>query len=346
MTAASTKASWSPPRPRRPPPHPPTTTTTPPMAPRRPTGSAGLDGPDVLALEQRLDSLSSTQARSTASMTVDRSRSHGVPEAHGLERTARATTGSHRCAERRRARQAPLLPGGGANRVEVDLPRQILMLCKDGELYKVVDVSTGSGKRYCVDGECATAVTPGGSYKIVLPAQRLAHQPARQALQPAVLQRRHRHPRRAVGARRIPRRTVACASRCTSSTWFPDVVPNGTPVYVIGGSRAARAVQRARRPTPQHHHDGRPHHVDDLHVDVDLDGDHPPPPPRPARAGSTRRRSITPQASGSAKGSSIGRTGTVGAASCWVLFAVTGVAGAPRVVRQLGSAGRDDAAAR
>ena len=94
-----------------------------------------------------------------------------------------------------------MLPAGGANRVEVDLPRQVLQLYKDGALYKVVDVSTGSGKRYCVDGECATAVTPGGSYKVFFRRNGIRVEQARQALQPAVLQRRHRDSRRAVGAR-------------------------------------------------------------------------------------------------------------------------------------------------
>jgi hypothetical protein len=61
---------------------------------------------------------------------------------------------------------APLVPGGGADRVEVDLRRQLLFLYKDGALRLITHVSTGSGKKYCAEGDCNnTAITPVGSFR-------------------------------------------------------------------------------------------------------------------------------------------------------------------------------------
>ncbi len=59
-----------------------------------------------------------------------------------------------------------LVPGGGSTRVEVDVARQVLFFYKGNALYRIVSVSTGSGERFCVDGQCATAVTPGGSFRV------------------------------------------------------------------------------------------------------------------------------------------------------------------------------------
>jgi hypothetical protein len=60
----------------------------------------------------------------------------------------------------------PLAPNGGATRVEVDLKRQLLILYKDGAVRLISHVSTGSGKSYCVKGDCGNkAITPIGSFR-------------------------------------------------------------------------------------------------------------------------------------------------------------------------------------
>ena len=83
----------------------------------------------------------------------------------GLARTGRATQDVVD-ALKTAGEPAPMMPSGGANRVEVDLKRQVLFLYKGGALLRILAVSTGNGKKYCVDGQCATAVTPGGSFKV------------------------------------------------------------------------------------------------------------------------------------------------------------------------------------
>ena len=42
----------------------------------------------------------------------------------------------------------------------------MLFFYKGGALYRIVSVSTGSGERFCVEGRCAIAVTPGGSFRV------------------------------------------------------------------------------------------------------------------------------------------------------------------------------------
>jgi peptidoglycan hydrolase-like protein with peptidoglycan-binding domain len=156
---------------------------------------------------------------------------------HGLPRTGRATNDVLNKIGNVGAPGA-LLASGGANRVEVDLPRQILQLWKNGALYKVVDVSTGSGKRYCVDGECATAVTPGGSFKVFFRRNGIRVSRLGKLWNPLYFNGGiaiH-------GAPSVP--AYPASHGCVRipmyvSEWFPSQVPNGTPVYVIGGSKAA-----------------------------------------------------------------------------------------------------------
>jgi peptidoglycan hydrolase-like protein with peptidoglycan-binding domain len=60
----------------------------------------------------------------------------------------------------------PMVPGGAPTRIEIDVARQVLFHWVNGNLARILPVSTGSNERYCVDGECSVAVTPGGSFRI------------------------------------------------------------------------------------------------------------------------------------------------------------------------------------
>jgi len=60
----------------------------------------------------------------------------------------------------------PVVPDGPPTRVEVDVTRQILLFWRDGELVRVLPVSTGSERRYCVDGACSRAITPTGVFTV------------------------------------------------------------------------------------------------------------------------------------------------------------------------------------
>ena len=219
-----------------------TTTTIPPTTTTIDPASLGLRqgsrGPEVLALEQHLNA----QRYDTGKVddSFDAATYHAVmtfQKVHGLPRTGKATPD----VLNRIGSVGPpgaLLADGGANRVEVDLPRQVLMLFKNGDLYKTIGVSTGNNKRYCVDGECATAVTPGGSYKVFFRRNGWRVSRLGKLYNPLYFNGGiaiH-------GAPSVP--AYPASHGCVRipmyvAQWFAGQVPNGTPVYVIGGSRAA-----------------------------------------------------------------------------------------------------------
>ena len=127
---------------------------------------------------------------------------HGLPEGQRPRSRRRRRGRRHWRSSRDPVIPGPLVPGGGSTRVEVDVARQVLFFYQGNALFKIVAVSTGSGQRFCVDGRCATAVTPGGSFRVGGKVERLADRRARSPVQAVVLQRQHRDPRRAVGAGR------------------------------------------------------------------------------------------------------------------------------------------------
>ncbi|HVE95107.1 MAG TPA: L,D-transpeptidase family protein [Acidimicrobiales bacterium] len=214
-----------------------TTTTVAPIV--APAGlGAGARGAEVTELERQLDAQRYDVGKIDG--VFDATTGHAVmafQKVHGLKRTSRATPDVLDLVGKVGA-PGPLLASGGANRVEVDLKRQVLMLYKGGSLFRTLNVSTGSGKRYCVDGQCATAVTPGGSYKVFFRRNGLRVSRLGKLWNPLYFNGGiaiHGAPSvpgypASHGCVRIP---------MSSSTWFPSQVPNGTPVYVIGGSKAA-----------------------------------------------------------------------------------------------------------
>lgn len=217
-----------------------TTTTAVPPAARIPVPGMGVGarGDAVRALEERLVQLRYDPGRVDG--VYDSATMHAVmafQKTHGLARTGRATP---EVLDRLAGAQLPaeLVPGGGSTRVEIDLPRQILLLYKGGTLFRVVDVSTGSGKRYCVRGAgCARAVTPGGSFRVIRRISGWRRSKLGLLYNPLYFNGGiaihgspsvPAHPA-SHGCVRIPMYV---------SYWFPREVPNGTPVYVVGGPHA------------------------------------------------------------------------------------------------------------
>ncbi len=214
-----------------------TTTVTVPPAPAPGFGN-GDAGPAIQALEQRLVDLRYDPG--TVDGTFDWATHYAVmafQKVQGLERSGRATPDVTELLTRVGA-PGPMLPDGGATRVEVDLQRQMLQLYVGGQLERVLSVSTGSGKRYCVEGDCARAVTPGGSFKISRRINGWRTSRLGRLYNPLYFNGGiaiH-------GAPSVP--AYPASHGCVripmhSARWFPGTVPNGTPVYVIGGSRAA-----------------------------------------------------------------------------------------------------------
>jgi peptidoglycan hydrolase-like protein with peptidoglycan-binding domain len=218
-------------------PHNAVTRTPGPPPPPPPGLGIGARGPEVLALEQRLNELHYDPGAidgyfdsSTAFAVV------GFQKVTGMARTSRATDDV--IAALQTATDPPsLVPGGGAGRVEIDVGRQVLFLFQNDALWRIIPVSTGSGQRYCVDGSCDRAVTPAGSYRVFLrqggwQTSRLGrlYNPLyfnggiaiHGSLSVPAYPASH-------GCVRIPMYDAA---------WFPSKVPNGTPVYVKNGPNA------------------------------------------------------------------------------------------------------------
>src|SRR5687767_9832324 len=218
---------------------PPTTTTAQPQSPG--TVAAGLTrgakGEHVRQLEQRLADLHFDPGKVDG--VFDAITGHAVmafQKTWGLARTGRATDDVlARIAEV--GDPAPMLATGGATRVEVDLQRQVLFLWKDGGLFRILPVSTGNNKRYCVDGQCAKAVTPGGSFRVNRKIRGLRVSRLGKLYNPLYFNGGiaiH-------GAPSVP--AYPASHGCVripmhASPWFHDTVEKGTPVYVIGGKKA------------------------------------------------------------------------------------------------------------
>ena len=147
-----------------------------------------------------------------------------------------------------------LVPGGGSLHVEIDLPRQVLFLYVDNALFRILPVSTGSGSRYCVDGECARAVTPehahrasvevgSGDVDLSVAGEVSGDDRTRATSRLGRLYNAvYFNGGIAIhGATSVP--AYPASHGCVripmgAAEWFPSKVSRGTPVYVVGGETA------------------------------------------------------------------------------------------------------------
>ncbi len=158
---------------------------------------------------------------------------------NGLSRTGRVSEATL-AAMRTAIDPEPMLPSGGTDRIEIDLEKQYLALYKGGMLDRLISISSGSGKDFCVldpdtnKTACDKAITPGGSFRIR--SRIIGWRESKLGLlynplyfnggiaihgAPSVPGTPASH-----GCVRIP---------MISAEWFPDAVANNTPVYVFGG---------------------------------------------------------------------------------------------------------------
>ncbi len=221
-----------------------TTVTTAPFDGLRP----GSSGPEVTALQQRLAELHydvSPDGQYSAAT------SHAVmafQKVNGLGRDGVAGPAT-------RAKLAsPVIPGasvpsGGSTRVEVDVARQVLFFYKGGSLYRIVSVSTGSGERFCVKGRCATAVTPGGSFRVSGKVGGWQTGDLGKLYKPSYFNGNiaiH-------GATSVPGGPAShgCVRvPMISADWIYASLPVGTPVYVLNGPRVPAPFSDAPPPPP------------------------------------------------------------------------------------------------
>ena len=144
-----------------------TTTTTAAPAPAVQGLTRGAQGEEVAALQRRLTELRFDPGPADGSFGVGTMYAvQAFQKLHGMEPTG-VVTDAVTSALAAPQSPAPLVADGGADRVEIDLPRQLLFLYKGGDLRLISHISSGNGKRYCAPGGCGTAITPAGSFRFM-----------------------------------------------------------------------------------------------------------------------------------------------------------------------------------
>ena len=195
----------------------------------------GSRGAAVLALERKLDSLRYDVG--VVDDVYDRITAHAVmafQKVHGFGRTGRATDDILAAAERTQGTPAPLVPGGPGDRVEIDIRRQVLFLYRGGSLARILPVSTGSERRFCSEGWCRRAVTPGGSFAVYRQGRGWEHGPLGSLYNPAYFNGGVAiHGSTSVPA--YPASHGCVRVPMNAAEWLPGQIGMGTPVFVIGG---------------------------------------------------------------------------------------------------------------
>jgi hypothetical protein len=202
------------------------------------------------ALEEQLSSLrydpgpvDGTFDDDTAYAITAFQKVHGLPRSGEASPDVRAAIAAAAAAAQL---PAPLASDGGANRVEIDLGRQVLFLYENDALLKILPVSTGSGEEFCDGGYCRNAVTETGSFAIYRQAQGWEHGPLGDLYNPQYFDGGiaiH-------GSTSVPPDPVShgCVRiPMDAAEWFPNHVSIGTPVFVVAGA-PADAVPSAKPP--------------------------------------------------------------------------------------------------
>lgn len=141
--------------------------------------------------------------------------------------TKRATT-TKKATTKRAATVAPTRAVRGTS-VEIDISRQVMTLRRGSKL-TTIPVSTGSGRRYCSGGRCATARTPRGRFVVQrrINGWRTSH--LGRLYNPLYFSGGY-----AIHGGKIP--GYPASHGCVRipmgvASWFPGAVPNGTPVWI------------------------------------------------------------------------------------------------------------------
>ncbi|WP_327585355.1 L,D-transpeptidase family protein [Nonomuraea sp. NBC_00507] len=64
------------------------------------------------------------------------------------------------------SRNRPMVPNGGADRVEIDLRDQLLTVYRHNRPVLISHISSGAEQPFCLNGHCGNAVTPTGDFRV------------------------------------------------------------------------------------------------------------------------------------------------------------------------------------
>jgi peptidoglycan hydrolase-like protein with peptidoglycan-binding domain len=216
----------------------------------------GASGPQVLAIQERLAELK--YDISNPDGKFGNQTWHAVlafQKVNNLSRTARVSTKMLELLESA-TDPTPMVPEGGADRIEIDLKRQYLALYRGGNLDRLVSISSGTGKPYCdynpdtKKQECDVANTPPGSFRV---QSRIAGY--RESKLGLLYNPLYFNGGIAIhGSNSVP--GYPASHGCvripnSTSEWFVTDIPDRIPVYVSDGTSAPKALSGTANPLPQ-----------------------------------------------------------------------------------------------
>lgn len=128
----------------------------------------GMSGASVTALQRRLAALKYYPGSINGQFGMSTLEAvWAFEEVQGLPTVSYVTSAMQRALAHPRAPRA-LVPHGGANRIEVSLSREVLVLYHHNQVELISHVSTGGHYYYCSNGGCGYAVTPTGNFRTVV----------------------------------------------------------------------------------------------------------------------------------------------------------------------------------
>ncbi|GLW32210.1 L,D-transpeptidase family protein [Actinoplanes regularis] len=134
----------------------------PPAPPRK--LKVGAEGPDVLALQQRLTELGYWNGKADGKFGGTTQQAvYALQKAAGIGRDGTVGPKTLRALDRG-VRPKPRSTTGRT--VEIDLKKQLLMLVDNGEISQILNTSTGSNEYYQQKGETYLADTPRGRFTV------------------------------------------------------------------------------------------------------------------------------------------------------------------------------------
>jgi lipoprotein-anchoring transpeptidase ErfK/SrfK len=122
--------------------------------------------------------------------------------------------------------------GAGGTRVEIDIARQLLMAYRGGALVLISHISSGSGRSYCENGHCGTAITPRGSFSILWSRSGWETAPLGKLYNPQYFTTAGHAIHGALSVPLYPASHGCVRIPMHTAEWFPTLVAKGTPVIV------------------------------------------------------------------------------------------------------------------
>jgi lipoprotein-anchoring transpeptidase ErfK/SrfK len=205
-------------------------------------------GPEVLALEQRLSQLGYLVGNVDG--VLDGATKHGITafqKWEGLERTGQADGAT---LSRLPAAQTPTPQfSTPPDHIEVDIPRQVILMVRGGKVTAVVPTATGNNKLFTAQGYTRRAVTPNGQFQVYFKRNGWRKSPLGMLYRPAYFNGGiaiH-------GSKSVP--TSPASHGCVRvpmafADWFADNSPVGMVVYVYGGPTGENPQPLLDEPPP------------------------------------------------------------------------------------------------